>query len=42
MDTVKITLKEMLYAAKTKTLLSNILGNVVLEKYKGSNTKWWS
>ena len=39
MDIAKITLKELLSASKTKTLLSNILGNVVLEEYKGWKKK---
>ena len=37
MDTAKITLKEVLSASKPKALLSNILGNALLEEYKGSN-----
>ena len=36
---VMITLKELISASKTKALLSNILSNVVLEEYKGSNKK---
>ena len=35
----KITLKELLSASKTKTLLLNILGNSVLEEYKGWKRK---
>ena len=35
----KITLKELLSASKTKALLSSILGNAVLERYKGSKKK---
>ena len=41
-DIAKITLKELLSASKTKALLSTILGNVVLEEYKGSKKRWWS
>ena len=36
MDIAKITLKELLSASKTKVLLSNILGNALMEEYKGS------
>ena len=39
MDIAKITLKELLSASKTKQLLSNILGNAVLEEYEGSKKK---
>ena len=39
MDIAKVTLKELLSASKTKALLSNILGNGVLEEYKGSKKK---
>ena len=39
MDIAKITIKELLSASKTKELLSNILGNVLLEEYKGSKKK---
>ena len=39
MDIAKITLKELLSASKTKALLSNIIGNAVLEEYKGSKKK---
>ena len=39
MDIAKITLKELLTASKIKVLLSNILGNIVLEEYKGSKEK---
>ena len=35
----KITLKELFSTSKTMALLSNILGNVVLEEYKGSKKK---
>ena len=38
MDTAKITPK----ASKTKALPSNILGNIILEEYKGSKKRWWS
>ena len=38
-DELEITLKELLSATKTKALLSNILGNVVLDEYKGSKKK---
>ena len=39
MDIAKITLKELFSASKTKTSLSNILGNAVLDEYKGSQKK---
>ena len=39
MDIAKITLKELLSASKTKVLLTNILGNVILEEYKISKKK---
>ena len=39
MDIAKITLKELLSASKTKALLSNIIGNAVLEEYNGSKTQ---
>ena len=39
MDIAKITLKELLSASKTKVLLSHILGNALLEEYKGSKKK---
>ena len=35
----KITLKEMLFTSKTQAVLSNILGNAILEEYKGSKKK---
>ena len=35
-DIAKITRKELFSASKTKALLTNILGNAVLEEYKGS------
>ena len=38
-DIAKITLKELLSASKTKALLSHILGNALLEEYKGSKKK---
>ena len=38
-DIAKITRKELLSASKTKALLSNILGNALLEEYKGSKKK---
>ena len=41
-DIAKITPKELLSASKTKALVSNILGNAVLEEYKGSKKRWWS
>ena len=39
MDIAKITLKELLSASRTKALFSDILGNDVLEEYKGSKKK---
>ena len=39
MEIAKITLKELLSASKTKDLHSNILGNVVVEEYKGSKKR---
>ena len=39
MDIAKITLKELLCASKTETLISNMHGNAVLEEYKGSKRK---
>ena len=39
MDIAKITLKDLLSASKTKALLSHILGNALLEEYKGSKKK---
>ena len=38
-DIAKITLKELLSASKTKALLSHILCNALLDKYKGSKKK---
>ena len=39
MDLAKITLKELLSASKPTMPISNILGNVVLDEYKGSQKK---
>jgi hypothetical protein len=39
MDIAKIALIELFSASKTKVLLSNILGNAILEEYKGSKKK---
>ena len=36
---LRITLKELLSASKTKALLFNILGNAILEENKGSKRK---
>lgn len=39
MAIAKVTLKELLSSSKTKVLLSNTLGNAVLDAFKGSNLK---
>ena len=38
-DITKITLKELLSGSMTKALMSNVLGNALLEEYEGSKKK---